>query len=207
MQAQTLIVEKRTETGKGAANRLRRQGKLPVNFYGKKIGSLPVVVPVKEMESILKQEGENTIIKVRLADQEYSAVFREVQRHPLTRKLTHVDLYQISLEDKLRVEVPLVVTGEAKGVKAGGILQQVLRHLEVEGLPTDLPENIVVDVSDLDLGEHITVAELKLSSDLEVLSDQETVVVSVMAVRMAEAETETEKLEAETTAPEAEPES
>lgn len=197
MQAHTLAIEVRPEVGKQPAGRLRREGRLPGIFYGKKVGTIPVVVPVKELETILAREGENAILKVYLAssggDREFTAVIREVQRHPLSRRVTHVDLYQISLEDKLRAVVPLVLEGEAAGVKEGGVLQQGLREVEVEGLPAELPESIAVDISNLGLGEHLTVADIKVPPGVKMLSDPEAVVATVVVARTRETETEAKK--------------
>lgn len=206
MEAQTLVVEARSEVGKRVAGRLRRKGELPGVFYGKKIGNIPVTIPAKEMESILAQEGENAILKIQLADndgnQEFAAVVREVQRHPLKRKLTHVDLYQISLEDKLKALVPLFLEGEAAGIKEGGVLQQSLRELEVEALPTDLPDSFVVDVTNLSLGEHLTVADVKVPEAVKMLSEPETVIATVVAVRtLAEEEAEEADAEADAEVP------
>lgn len=193
MQAQTLKVDLRPQVGKQYARRLRREGKLPGVLYGKKIGNLAVVLPVREFEHILATEGENALLKLKITgedqEKEFTAVIREVQRHPLKGNLTHIDFYQVSLEDKLKATVPLVLEGEARGVKEGGILQHGAREIEVESLPGDLPENIVVDVSNLGVGEHLTVGDLKLPAGVKVLSDPDTIVALVVTTRAVDTET------------------
>lgn len=192
MKAQTLVVEERVKTGKQAAGQMRREGKLPGIVYGKKIGNVPVAIPVKDFLSIINKEGENAILNVKIkggnSDKEFVAVIREVQRQPLNRKVQHIDLYQISLEDTLRSTVPVILEGEAEGVKLGGVLQQNLREVNVEGLPADLPDSITIDVTRLGMGENITVADIEAPPSVKILSDPNTVIASVVAVRVKEAE-------------------
>ncbi len=208
MQARTLEVTMRPEAGKQAARRLRRQGKLPGIIYGKKIGNLAVIIPARQFEHILATEGENALLKLVVSgdgqDKEFTAVIREVQRHPLKGNLTHVDFYQVSMEDKLRATVPVILEGEARGVKEGGILQHGAREVEIESLPADLPENIVVDVSHLGVGEHLTVGEIKVPAGVKILSEPDTVIATVVATRAVEMETEEETTTGEPPAPPAE---
>ncbi|WP_258360697.1 50S ribosomal protein L25/general stress protein Ctc [Moorella sulfitireducens (nom. illeg.)] len=191
MQAQTLLVEVRPDTGKQTARRLRRQGKLPGVIYGKKAGNIPLAIPLKELERLLTREGENVILKVIITgegeEKEYAAVIREVQRHPVKGVINHVDLYQISLDEKIRAEIPVILEGEARGVEQGGILQYGLREIEVEGLPADLPETITVDVSNLGVGEHLTVGDIKTPPGVKILSEPEALIATVVSNRAVEA--------------------
>lgn len=208
MQAQTVRVDLRPQTGKQSARRLRRQGKLPGVLYGKKAGNLAVVIPGRELEHILATEGENALLKLKITggdqEKEFAAVIREIQRHPIKGNLTHVDFYQVSLEDKLKATVPVVLEGEARGVKEGGILQHGAREIEVESLPGDLPESIVVDVSSLGIGEHLTVGDIKVPAGVKVLSDPDTIVALVVTTRAADTGTIEETSPAETPAAPAE---
>ncbi|BCV20026.1 50S ribosomal protein L25/general stress protein Ctc [Moorella sp. Hama-1] len=208
MQAQTVRVDLRPQTGKQSARRLRRQGKLPGVLYGKKAGNLAVVIPGRELEHILATEGENALLKLKITggdqEKEFAAVIREIQRHPIKGNLTHVDFYQVSLEDKLKATVPVVLEGEARGVKEGGILQHGAREIEVESLPGDLPESIVVDVSSLGIGEHLTVGDIKVPAGVKVLSDPDTIVALVVTTRAADTGTTEETSPAETPAAPAE---
>ncbi len=197
MESQSLIVETRSAVGKRVAKGLRREGRLPGVFYGKKIGNVPITVPARTMEDILAREGDGAILKVCLTEngqkEEFTAVIREVQRHPLSRRLLHVDFYQISMDDKLKAFVPLFLEGEPIGIKEDGVLQQGLRELEVEALPAELPESFVVDISNLNLGDHLTVADIPVPEGVEMLSEPETVIATVVAVRVEEEEEEEEE--------------
>ncbi|MDN5343973.1 MAG: large subunit ribosomal protein [Clostridia bacterium] len=208
MQVQSLMAEVRPATGKLVARRLRREGKLPGVIYGKKVGNRVVAFSRKELERILAQEGENALFKVTLAgngtQEEFMAVVREVQRHPLKGVLTHADLYQISLEEKLRATVPVILEGEAKGVKEGGILQHGLREVEVESLPADLPESLAVDVSSLGVGEHLAVADIKVPEGVKILSEPGALIATVVTTRAVEAEESPEVPAEEGAAPAAE---
>ncbi|GEA18077.1 MAG: large subunit ribosomal protein [Moorella sp. (in: firmicutes)] len=192
MQTQTLFVEVRPDTGKQTARRLRRQGKLPGVIYGKKAGNIPLAIPLKELERLLAREGENALLKVIVTgngkEKEFAAVIREVQRHPIKGVITHADLYQISLDEKIRATVPVILEGEAKGVEQGGILQYGLREVEVEGLPADLPEVITVDISNLGVGEHLEVADIKAPPGVKILSEPDAVIATVVSTRAVEAE-------------------
>lgn len=205
MDAKTLTAVKR-ETGKDVAGRLRRGGMLPGVLYGKKAGNIPVAVNLKELEGILSHEGEGVLLQLRVKEdgqaQDYTALLREVQRHPVRGTLLHVDFYQISLEEKLRATVPIVLVGEARGTKEGGILQHGLREVEVECLPAYLPESIEAIVSDLGLGESLRVGDLQVPAGVKILTDPQAVVATVVTIRAVEAEADAENGEEETPAAE-----
>ncbi|MDN5346482.1 MAG: large subunit ribosomal protein [Clostridia bacterium] len=192
MQAKIIEAVKRAETGTGKARRLRRKGMLPGVLYGRKAGNVPVAVSLKEMENILAREGEGVLLQLRLREdgqvKDYAALLREVQRDPLRGTLLHADFHQISMEEKLRVTVPVVLVGEARGSKEGGILQHGIREVEVECLPADLPESIEVDVSDLGVGDHLEVGDLKVPAGVKILTEAEAVVATVVTAGAAEAE-------------------
>ncbi|MBC7323716.1 MAG: 50S ribosomal protein L25/general stress protein Ctc [Moorella sp. (in: Bacteria)] len=197
-----MVAEVRPVTGKQSARRLRRQGKLPGVLYGKKAGNMSLAIPMKELERILTREGENALLKILVTGdgvaREFMAVIREIQRHPLKGQLTHADLYQISLEEKLKATVPVILGGEAAGVKEGGILQHGLREVEVESLPTNLPESLMVDISNLNAGEHLTVADIQAPPGVKILTDPDAVIATVVTTRAAEAgEKEETPVEAE----------
>lgn len=199
MEAAELKAEIRHEAGKAEAGRIRRKGYLPAVLYGKKIDTIPLKVNSREVGKLLDNVGARALIKVLLqkGDKEevYTTLIREVQRHPVKGDPIHIDLYQVSMKEKFQTEVPVYLTGEAKGLKEGGTLQYGKRYLEVECLPANLPENIEVDVSDLGLGDKITVEDLPEIPGVEVLSSPDTVLVSLVAIRMTEEEEPTEEEE------------
>ncbi|MBE3580901.1 MAG: 50S ribosomal protein L25/general stress protein Ctc [Thermoanaerobacteraceae bacterium] len=192
MARSSLTLRVREEVGKGPAGRLRRRGLLPGILYGREVGNLPVEVDLKEMKRVLGREGESGLVQVKLEQggqvREYTALVREVQRHPIRGELVHIDFYQVPAGEKITANVPVVLEGEPRGVKIGGILQHGLHEVEVECLPEDLPEAITVDVSGLDIGDHLTVADLTPPRGVTILSEPTSLIATVVSVRGTEAE-------------------
>ncbi|MGI9952553.1 50S ribosomal protein L25 [Moorellaceae bacterium AZ2] len=192
MEKPCLTLRVREGVGKGPAGRLRRRGLLPGILYGREVGNLPVEVDLKEMKRVLGREGERALVQVKLEEnggiREYTALVREVQRHPIRGELVHIDFYQVPAGEKITTTVPVVLEGEPRGVKVGGILQHGLNEVEVECLPEDLPEAITADVSSLDIGDHLTVADLTPPRGVTILSEPTGLIATVVSVRGSEAE-------------------
>ncbi len=197
MEAIKLEAKVRAGTGKMYARQMRREGNVPSIVYGADVESTPIEVPEKEVEKFLAQHGDNALIKLVVTGDgetnEYASVIRELQRHPVRGGLYHIDFFQISLKDKLETVVPIHLTGEPIGVKEGGILQYGIREVDVECLPTDIPEYFEVDISELNIGDNSTVADIKTPEGVELLSDAGSVVAMVVAPRMEVEETEDEE--------------
>ncbi len=175
----------RTVVGKSGAKRLRRARRIPGVVYGGARGSVPVVVNPQELLSAL-ETGENVLINLSLdgADgtQTCTVILKELQMDPVKGRPLHADFQEISMERKIRVEIPLLLTGESVGVKGkGGILEQPLRQLFVECLPLNIPDRITVDVSALDIGDAIRVRDLTVAEGVRILEDAGRVVASVVA--------------------------
>lgn len=181
MEALELQAQIREEKGKGHAARLRREGKLPCVLYGKEIETIPLTINSSDLERILKNAGPNALIKVKVGRKEYISLVREIQTHPVNKEYLHADLQQISLKEKLQTTVPLQIVGESPGVQEGGVLQQPVREIDVECLPTDIPDAVEVDISQLGFGESIFVGDLKAIPGVEILTDPETLIISVVA--------------------------
>ena len=184
---------KREGRGKNEANRLRASGKIPAVFYGPgKDGKGPegvaVSVDPKAVLRILHSDsGANTLINLKLEGREARVMVREYQLDPVTHHLLHADFYQLAMDKAIVVTVPIVVKGEAKGVKQqSGMLDFVTREIEVECLPTDIPEGIVVDVSELMLHESIRVRDLAVDPKWKAVSDGETMLVHVVMPKVEE---------------------
>ena len=208
----TLEAVKRDGRGKNEANRLRAGGKIPAVFYGPgKDGKAPegvaVAVDPKAVLRILHSDtGANTLINLKLDGFEARVMVREYQLDPITHGLLHADFYQLAMDKAIVVTVPVVVKGEAKGVKQqGGLLDFVTRDIEVECLPTDIPENIVVDVTELMLHESIRVRDLPLDPKWKAISEGETMLVHIVMPK-AEEEPAAATAEAAAAAAPAEPE-
>ena len=208
----TLEAVKRDGRGKNEANRLRAAGKIPAVVYGtRKDGnsapSVAVAVDPKAVMRILHSDsGANTLINLKLDGSEARVMVKEYQLDPITHSLLHADFYQLAMDKAIVVTVPIRLTGEAKGVKLqGGIVDFVTRDIEVESLPTDIPEHIEVDVSDLALHEAIRVRDLPQGPKWKAVTEGDTMIVHVVTIK-AEAEPAPAEAAAATTAAPAEPE-
>lgn len=188
----TLNATVREGIGKGFARRLRTQGMIPAAVYGEGDAPIAVAVNAKEIAQILRSEhGHNTIFNLAIADKAPATVIiKDWYVDPVKGKLLHADLMRLSLTSATRVRVPIEVVGEAYGVKnQGGILESDLREVEVECLPTDIPDHVQVDVSGLHLGQHVTVADLVYDrTKVKVLNDEHQMVAGVVGSRLAVAE-------------------
>lgn len=170
---------------KNDARRLRVTGMIPAVLYGAGQESLAISVDPKQMSRILHSEsGHNTIFDVSVDGSQAKAMIVDWQYEPIKGSLLHVDLKRIAMDKMLRLKVPLMLKGEAPGVKTeGGILDQVLREVEIECLPADIPSHIDVDISNLAFGVNIRVAELPKSEKIKYLTDSNAMIVHVTHVK------------------------
>jgi large subunit ribosomal protein L25 len=192
-----LTVSPRPVLGK-KVKRLRREGIIPANVYGRALDSVAIQVARDDLVRVIRTAGRNEIIYLRLDGEEPRPTFvRQVQRNPVTDAILHVDFYQISLVEKVRMEVPLALVGTAPAEQAyGGTLLHSLDSITVEGLPTDIPSVIEVDVSGLEeIDAAIHVGGLNVPDEVTVLTDPE-VVVAKIAPPHVEKEVEEEVVEA-----------
>jgi large subunit ribosomal protein L25 len=176
----------RSDRGKNAARRLRRQGLVPAVVYGGKGDAVAVSVDPKVLLKVLRSEaGRNTILKLDLGSEgSTSAILKSWQVDPIKENFLHADFYRIAMDVAIKVTVPVAVKGEARGVKVdGGILELILRVIEVECLPGDIPERIEVDVTDLGIHGALRVSDLPVSEKVKVLQDADQVVVHVISVK------------------------
>jgi large subunit ribosomal protein L25 len=201
----------RTRFGKNEAGRLRREGRVPSVLYGGAIGeggkpeAMPVSVDPKALLRILhSQSGANTIITLALGSESPKVMLKEFQLDPISQQLLHADFYRVAMDKPITVTVPVVLRGEAPGVKQqGGLLDFVHREIEVECLPADIPEHIEVDVSELMLHQSIRLRDILGTMKWTPISDADLMLVHVVPQK---AEAEPVAVEAEATAAPAEPE-
>jgi len=190
MEEIALTVAARTGIGKGRSRRLRRSGKIPGVFYGPTAAAVPLEVDTKDFVThVASREGAHLIrfqSSVEALAQKV-ALLREVQTHPVSGDVLHVDFYEVDLTKRLQVRVPLHFTGRPKGVVGGGIMQPVLRDIEVECLPTDIPQFIEVDVSDLDIHDAVHLADLQMPSNVSAIFESNDAVVTVLPPTVEEA--------------------
>jgi large subunit ribosomal protein L25 len=173
----------RPQRGKGAARRLRNDGKIPAVAYGKDLAAMPVAVIPKDILTVLKSErGQNTVIQMKVEGaKELLVMIKDFTVHPVARTLEHVDFVEVKLDRAVDVEIPLVATGKAIGLSQGGILRQVYRTVPVRCLPDKIPLKIEVDVTKLELGDSLHASALPVSEGVEVRLPPEQTVLAVVA--------------------------
>ena len=200
-----LTVQTRTDLGKNANRRLRRAGRIPGVVYGIGAPSLAVTIDPKRVWEVLHSEtGANTLCSLELDGQKDAnarLLIHDVQYDPVSDEMLHVDLTRIRMEKELRVDVPVQLVGTAKGVKMeGGILDFITRELEVTCLPTNIPDHIHIDVSELGIGDSIRVEDLPPTEGYRILTEPERPILVIAAP--AEEKEEEAVTEAEVTEPE-----
>ena len=201
MELIDLKVNIRKNTGNGPARRLRMVGRIPAVLYGPETESILLTVDGIDFEKILKKrKSGQVLLNLIIQNGETftrSAMVKELQIHPLSRNFLHIDFYEIAMERKIRVKVPVVITGKSKGVELGGILQIIRRELEMSCLPLEVPESIEIDVTNLDMGDAIHVGEVAREGDIEFLEEDDFTVVTILSPKVEEIEEEIEEEEAE----------
>ncbi len=184
----TIKAEKRDTGGKNAARRIRREGNVPAILYGPDVENVSLALNKRDIFDILKSEtGENTIFQVAIEKDKLEVMIKDYQQDVTTDELLHVDLFRISMDQEIRVSVPIVLTGDAVGVKAeGGFVESATREVEVECLPKDIPENIEVDISALHLNQSLKIEDLAPMEGVKVISDPQAMIVLIKAPAVEE---------------------
>ena len=198
MATASLAGETRTETGKGVARKLRAAGRVPAVVYGHAREPQALSLTTRELEKLLSIISTgSTVVELTLGGATTKTLIREVQRHPFKKQILHVDFQELVAGEKVSVEIPLVFVGVPEGVRlSGAILEQILHSIEVLVDPSNIPNHIDVDVTNLAMGHSLHVRELTLPAGLEVLSEEDATVCAVAAPRAAVEETPAEGVEA-----------
>src|SRR5215204_7676132 len=178
-----LQAREREGRGKNNARRLRAQGMMPAVLYGDGGGENAILaVPTKVVDYTLQHVGDNALYDVKLGGQDDATVrVVDVQRNPVSGRLVHVDLAPVNMRERIVVTVPLTVAGadDSPGVTEGGVLDQVAYEVEVESLPGDIPQGLTLEVSGLQIGDNLTLADVELPEGVELISDPEEVAATV----------------------------
>jgi len=201
MEEIKLTATKREGTGKGDARKLRTTGFIPGILYGPEIDPAPISVNALELSAMYRQQGTSSrLINLNFdgENNDRMVIIREIQRDPVKGTLRHVDMYQVSMTKKLNITSRITLVGTPAGVKLGGILQHIIRDIEISCLPTDIPDKIEVDVSELEIGDSIHVSDISLDKVEILIAPQRTIatVVPPTVVKTA-AEEAAEAAEAE----------
>jgi len=200
MERYEISVTERSETGKGISRRLRRKGLIPGVIYGKDIGSQSLVV---NPEDVKGKVNTNAIINLKIGDEkEEIAMIKDYQKDVIKGKIIHIDFQQIFMDEKISVTVPVNIVGSAMGVQEGGVLQQLMREIEIYSLPADIPEEVDLDITELNVGDSLQVKDIEIPEGVEVLTSLDDVVVTVVTPSEEIVEEVEEELEEEFIEPE-----
>lgn len=207
MATANLNATPRTETGKGAARKLRSAERIPGIVYGHHREPQALALDMRELERLLDQIApETTVVELQIDGRATRTLIREIQRHPYKRQILHVDFQELVAGEIVTVDVPIVLIGSAEGVRAGGTLDVVLREITVEVDPANIPNHIDVDVSALGLNDSIHVRDLNVPEGVTVLDDEDATVCVVAPPRVEAEEPAAEAAAAEGAEAPAEPE-
>ncbi|MDO8551462.1 MAG: 50S ribosomal protein L25 [bacterium] len=187
MERPKLQAQLRTVVGK-QVKKLRREGVLPANVFGKGIKSISLQIPIKDFIKVYEKVGESGLVDLTVDGDVKPVLIQNVQLHPVSDDLLHADFHQVSLIEKTSAMVPVETVGESPAVEQKlGILIQPMNELEVEALPQDLPEQLTVDISGLvNVGDALTIADIKISSKIEIKASPDEVVVKIDALAKEE---------------------
>ncbi|VGO20343.1 50S ribosomal protein L25 [Pontiella sulfatireligans] len=192
MEDAKLIAKKRTSEGSSNARRMRSAGSLPAVIYGDEKEPVSIELNAHDFGQILHHHAsESLIIEIALEGEgDMNVLIKEVQRHPVTSDLLHIDLLRVAANKVIAVDIPVELVGEAAGVKAGGSIDHVMHSIGVECLPGEMVEAFEVDVSALEIGDSLSVADLNLDSKFKLLVDEDAIIASVSEPTAEEEEAE-----------------
>jgi len=210
-----LKVTVRKTTGNGAARELRREGMIPAILYGPKAEPLMLSVTTKALETILKTSNiGQVLLNLLIQDgkqKSRTAMIKELQAQPVSGSLLHVDFYEVAMDQKIKISIPVVTTGQAEGVEEGGVLQLVRHEVEIFCFPNNIPESLEVDVTGMNIGDSKHIDEVSIDESFELVDEANFTIVTVLSPKAEEEEEveeeEGEEAEEETAEGEAEPDS
>jgi large subunit ribosomal protein L25 len=185
-----LAAKPRTTRGNSPARALRRDGQLPAVIYGPGKETVAVKVSVYDLEQVIKKTKTLQVF-VNLAIEGQStrtAMLKELQRHPVSGNFIHADFYEVAMDRKINVMIPIVTVGQSKGVEVGGVLQVIRHEVEAYCIPSNIPEVIEIDITDLDIGESVHVEDIEVEGDVELVHDVNFTILTVLSIRKADEE-------------------
>ena len=172
-----LAVEKRESIGSAANKSLRRNGKIPANYYYKETDNINLILDSKNLYHAL--HSGHHIFEVELEGDTQYVMIKEIQFHPVNESVLHVDLMRVRRDVKITIAVPIHLEGEAVGVEEGGVLSQILTSIDIECLPTDVPEFITLDTTELEMNSSLSVADITVSGEITIITDEEQVIATI----------------------------
>jgi large subunit ribosomal protein L25 len=199
MKRYSIEVEKREETGKGAARRIRRNGLIPGVIYGRKLEPQALTADPQDLKGKIHS---NAIIDLDIDGEQETVMIKDFQKDVIKEEIIHVDFQKISMDETIHITVPIKLVGDAPGVREGGVLQQLMREVDIEVLPSDIPEELELNIDELTLSDSLEVGDLEIPEEVEVLDSLEDVIVTIVAPSEEIEEEEEEELEEEFIEPE-----
>ncbi|MGD9010060.1 MAG: 50S ribosomal protein L25/general stress protein Ctc [Desulfobacteraceae bacterium] len=194
-----LKAQPRTTKGNGPARAMRRDGRIPAVLYGPKSEPNMISIGARDLDNILKQGSiGRSIINLEIDGVKgtTAAMVKEMQTHPMSQNVLHIDFYKVDMTRKIKVNVPVITTGISAGVELGGMLQIIRRELEVYCLPNLIPQAITIDITDLEIGDSVHVNDIEAEGDVEIPHDVDFTVLTILSPKKAEEEgEEVEELE------------
>ena len=187
-----LTIEQRSELGTSTARSMRRNGKIPANYYYHGEANQNIAIDRKIFNQAV-QSGQK-VFEVEMNGETLYVMIKDAQYHPVTEDVIHIDLMRVRRTEKMTFSIPIVLEGEAAGAAEGGLVAQVASSIEIECFPTDVPENVTLDISSLELNGVMTASELNLSEDVVLISPEDTTI-ALCSPPKAEVEPEAEELE------------
>ncbi|MEK0175198.1 50S ribosomal protein L25/general stress protein Ctc [Tetragenococcus halophilus] len=196
--AVALEVEKRAVRPRSIRNKLRHEGRIPAIVNGYQIESTPISVNAQELDRVLRENGLNSVITMNIDGKKVNTLVQDYSADTFTQDLIHVEFLSVNMTEEQEVEAEINLIGEASGVKAGGVLTQTLYSANVSATPDKLPENIEVDISNLEIGDSINISDIPVAKDYTIVNDPEEQIASINEPEIEEEpEEETEEAEPE----------
>lgn len=193
----SLEVKERAVRPRSLRTQLRHSGQIPAVVYGYQIESTPISVDEKALTKILRDNGTNAVITMTIGGKKINTLMFKTQLDTFTSQFKHVEFLAVNMKEETEIEAEVVLVGESEGVKAGGVLAQNLYHVVVSATPDKLPERIEVDITNLKIGDALSIADLPKNNDYTITTDSEEQLVSVVEAKAADLETSDEAAEPE----------
>ena len=205
MKPVILTSQQRTESGRNGVKKLRKSGIVPATIYGRDVQPQNLQVEKRTFDTIVRHSAsQNILLDLEITNDERSkrfAIVHEVQRHPLSGEVIHIDFQEVSKDQKVNANVPVEIIGDAYGVKTeGGVLQIVLHELAISAIPANLPEKIVIDVTNIKVGDMVSIDEINAPEGVELTGEPTAAVITLSAARVAVTDEEEPAAAATTTA-------
>ena len=199
MQEYKIEVEKRELSSKKSfVKELRSNGHIPGVYYSHDSKeSIPFMVTLKNLREALKSDSQ--VYKINVGGKSRDVIMKTIQYHPITEQILHIDLYGVKMDAKVTVKIPIMIIGQSIGVKEGGVLNQSMTELDVACLPANIPQEIEIDISNLNLGDTLRIEDVNLADDLDIIGDSSMLIASVVAPAKQEETSDEDSLEVDET--------